>query len=350
MDIREIAKRARVSTATVSRVVNRIPTVNPQMAKRVWNVIEELGYYPNTQARALVSGRSRIFGLIISDITNPFFPEIVQVFEAIAVQRDYEILLSSTGNDPRRMEGAVRRMLERRVEGVAVLTFGMEEALLEDLKVRKVPLVFVDVGPQRPAVSNIRIDYLHGLRQGVQHLAALRHENIAFITGPLRLKSAVARQQAFLRSMEEIGLESDPGLIVEGNHTMEGGMAAFERLLARPVRPTAVMCSNDMTAIGVMRKSHEAKMAIPGDLSVIGFDDIHLAQFVLPPLTTIQMSQAELARLAFNALMADVERQTPAPGGTEYVLKTNLILRESTSLNSPTAPKTSNSHRVGTRE
>ena len=189
MDIKEIAKRAKVSTATVSRVVNRIPTVNAQMAKRVWNVIEELGYYPNTQARALVSGRSRIFGLIISDITNPFFPEIVQVFETIAVQRHYEILLSSTGNDPKRMESAVRRMLERRVEGVAVLTFGMEEALLEGLKVRKVPLVFVDVGPQRPSVSNIRIDYLNGIRQAVQHLAALRHERIAFISGPLRLSA-----------------------------------------------------------------------------------------------------------------------------------------------------------------
>jgi DNA-binding LacI/PurR family transcriptional regulator len=112
------------------------------MAKRVWNVIEELGYYPNTQARALVSGRSRIFGLIISDITNPFFPEIVQVFETIAVQNRYEILLSSTSHDPKRMESSVRRMIERRVEGVAVLTFGMEEPLLEHLHVREVPLVW----------------------------------------------------------------------------------------------------------------------------------------------------------------------------------------------------------------
>jgi LacI family transcriptional regulator len=334
MDIREIAKRARVSTATVSRVVNRVPTVNPQMAKRVWNVIEELGYYPNTQARALVSGRSRIFGLIISDITNPFFPEIVQVFEAIAVQHRYEILLSSTSHDPIRMESSVRRMIERRVEGVAVLTFGMEEPLLEHLHVREVPLVFVDVGPQRPWVSNIKIDYLHGIRQAVQHLAALRHEVIAFISGPLKLRSALARQQAFLRSMREIGIEVDPALMVEGDHTMEGGMAAFAQLLRKPVRPTAVICSNDMTAIGVMRKSNEDQIGIPQDLSVIGFDDIRLAQFVIPPLTTIQMSQAELARLAFDALMADVEREAPAPSGTEYVLKTNLVLRQSTRLNS----------------
>jgi LacI family transcriptional regulator len=332
MNIQEIAKRARVSTATVSRAINRVPTVNPQLAKRVWKVVEELGYYPNTQARALVSGRSRLFGLIVSEITNPFFPEIVQVFETIAVQNDYEILLTSTVNDPKRMESSVRRMIERRVDGVAIMTFGMEDVLLEDLKLRKVPLVFVDVGPARPHVSNIRIDYLHGVRQAVQHLAALRHQKIAFISGPLRLKSAMARNEAFLSSMQEIGLTVDPDLILEGDHTMEGGMEVCAQMLARPNRPTAVLCSNDMTAIGVMRKSHEAGIKLPQDLSVVGFDDIRLAQFVIPPLTTIQMSQSELARLAFNALLAEVGRQIPAPNGTEYVVKTNLVLRGSTGL------------------
>jgi len=332
MDIREIAKRAKVSTATVSRTINRIPTVNPALAKRVWKVVNELGYYPNTQARALVSGRSRIFGLIVSEITNPFFPEIVQVFETIAVQHDYEILLTSTVHDPKLMESSVRRMIERRVDGVAVMTFGMEELLLEDLKVRNVPLVFVDVGPARPRVSNIRIDYLHGIRQAVQHLAALRHERIAFITGPLSLKSAVARKSAFLRSMEEIGLAARPELVIEGDHTLEGGMCALANLLAVPIPPTAVVCSNDMTAIGVMRQSYEEKISIPRDLSVVGFDDIRLAQFVLPPLTSVRMSQSELARLAFHALLADVQRQTPAPNGTEYVMQTSLVLRESTTL------------------
>src|ERR1700716_4368195 len=206
MDLREIARRARVSTATVSRAINHVPTVNPQLAKRVWKVVDELGYFPNTQARALVSGRSRIFGLIVSDITNPFFPEIVHVFEQIALEHNYEILVSSTVHDPERMKISVRRMLEHRVEGVAVMTFGMEESLLDDLKLRKVPLVFVDVGPARPRVSNISIDYLTGIRQAVQHLAALRHERIAFISGPLRLRSADARKNAFLQSMNEIGM------------------------------------------------------------------------------------------------------------------------------------------------
>ena len=334
MTIKQVAKRARVSIATVSRTLHNSASVSPETAERVRRAIKDLDYRPDTSAQTLVSGRSRIFGLIISDIANPFFPEIVQVFERIAVQNHYEILLSSTNHDPKRMELAVRRMLERRVEGVAVLTFGMEEELIEHLHVRKVPVVFVDVGPPRPRVSNIRIDYLHGIRQAVQHLAALRHEKISFISGPLRLKSAVARQQAFLKSMQEIGLPAPANSIVEGDHTLEGGMRAFSNLAAQSERPTAVICSNDMTAIGVMRKSHESKVAIPGNLSVIGFDDIRLAQFMIPPLTTIQMSQSEIARLAFDALMADVQRESPAPNGTEYILRTNLVLRESTQLNS----------------
>ena len=121
-------------------------------------------------------------------------------------------------------------------------------------------------------------------------------------------------------------------LIVEGSHTIEGGITAFAKLLDGPTRPTAVLCSNDMTAMGVMRKAYEEGIRIPADLSVIGFDDIRLAQFVLPALTTVQMSQAELARLAFNALLTELQRDAPSPTGTEYILRTHLVLRESTRL------------------
>lgn len=332
MDIREIARRAKVSTATVSRAINRIPTVDPQLAKRVWKIVDELGYYPNTQARALVSGKSRIFGLVVSEITNPFFPQIVQTFEDLAVQNNYEILLTSTVHDPKRMESSVRRMIERRVDGVAILTFGMEESLIEDLRFRKVPLVFVDVGPDVPGVTNIRINYQNGIRQAVQHLAALRHTRIAFVSGPLHLKSALARREAFIRSMHEIGLEVAPELIVVGDHTMEGGMRALAELMGLRRRPTAVLCSNDMTAIGVMRQAYEFAIAIPQDLSVVGFDDIRLSEFMIPPLTTVQMSQTELARIAFHALMNDIARESPSHGKSEYQLSTNLVLRRSTTL------------------
>ncbi|HKW89189.1 MAG TPA: LacI family DNA-binding transcriptional regulator [Candidatus Acidoferrales bacterium] len=337
LSIHEVARRAKVSIATVSRTINGVPSVAPQLSRRVWKVVEELGYYPNTQARALVSGRSRIFGLIVTEITNPFFPEIVQGFEDVAVQNNYEILTGSTVHDPKRLAHSVRRMIERRVDGVAVVTFGMEEALFEDLKSRNIPLVFIDVGPSLPRVSNIRIDYLHGIRQAVQHLGALRHQRIAFISGPLAFKTAVARQRAFLQSMEEIGLRVDPEFLIEGTHTMEGGIDAMKKILAVPKRPTAVVCSNDMTAIGVMRQSYEAGIRIPHELSVIGFDDIRIAQFMTPPLTTVRMSQSEIARMAFQALLAEVNRKAPSPEGTEFVLRTSLVLRDSTAL----APKSS---------
>lgn len=325
-----------MSTATASRALNHVPSVDPQLAKRVWKVVDELGYYPNSQARALVSGKSRIFGLIVSELTNPFSPEVVQAFEDIAVQHNYEILLTSTVHDPKRMKMAVRRMIERRVDGVAILTFGMEESLIADLRLRKVPLVFVDAGPDTPGVSNIRIDYQHGIRQAVQHVAALRHQHIAFVSGPMHLKSAVARRTAFEDCMREIGLQIRTEMIIIGDHTMEGGMRAFEELHRLPTPPTAVLCSNDMTAIGIMREAYECGLTVPSDMSVVGFDDIRLAQFMIPPLTSVQMSQTELAKLAFQALLNAAEPEVSKR--REYAMTTNLVLRRSTALAPSAAP------------
>ena len=332
MNIREIAKRANVSISTVSRTINRHQTVDPKLAKRVWKVIEEIGYYPNTQARALVSGKSRILGLIVSEITNPFFPEVVQSFENTAVANGYEILVTSTVHEPKRMELAVRRMIERRVDGVAVLTFGFEETLTADLRYRKIPLVFVDVGPLVPGVANIRINYMNGIRQAVQHIAALRHERIAFVTGPLTLKSAIARRECFERSMQEIGLHVAPEYIVEADHTLEGGMRAFAGIAELGERPTALFCSNDMTAIGVMREAYEYGISVPREISVVGFDNIRLCEFTTPPLTTVEMSQVGLAQLAFRALVEELEGTEAAAAPREYTLTTDLVLRRSTAI------------------
>lgn len=327
MDIRTVAERANVSIATVSRTINRIPTVNSKMAKRVWDAINELGYFPNTQARALVSGRSGLFGLVVSEITNPFFPELIQGFEDVAVENGYEILVSSTNYEPRRMELCIRRMLERKAEGVAVMTFGIEQPLFAQLADRNVPLVFVDAGPDSPGVSLLKIDYHQGIRQGVQHLAALGHRKLAFISGPPELHSAKSRVIAFSQSLAECGIPLDPDWVVAGDHTLEGGIIAMEKILAGPRRPTAVMCSNDMTALGVLHKAYRAGLTVPHDLSVIGFDDIHMARVMIPPLTSIQMSRIELARAAVTALRAHVEG-TPHERDTR--IGTHLVVREST--------------------
>jgi DNA-binding LacI/PurR family transcriptional regulator len=328
MDIRAVAELANVSIATVSRTFNRSSTVSPKLAKRVWAAIGKLDYFPNSQARALVSGRSRLLGLIVSDITNPFFPELIRGFEDIAVEHGYEILIGSTNDDSRRMSLCIRRMLERRAEGIAVLTFGAEKPLLEQLSGRKVPLVFVDVGQERPGISLLRVDYLHGVRQGVQHLAVLGHRKIAFISGPRDLHSAQSRQTAFIRALEECGIKSTPLWMVEGDHTMEGGSRAMHRLLQLSHPPTAVMCSNDMTAIGVLHQVYRAGLRVPEDLSVIGFDDIRIAQVTIPPLTTIQMSCLELARAAVTALRAHVEDNGEPK--RSYEIDTHLVVREST--------------------
>ena len=330
-DIHTIARLANVSIATVSRTINRVPTVNPKIAKRVWEVIEQLDYFPNTQARALVSGRSRILGLIVSEITNPFFPELIQGFEDIAVEHGYEILVSSTNYDPKRMSQCIRRMLERKVDGVAVMTFGIEEPLLDQLAQRKIPLVFIDAGPDRPGISLLKVDYHHGIRQGVQHLAALGHRNIAFVTGPMNLHSAQSRKAAFSASLRECGIAPNPAWIFEGDHTLEGGIRAMERLLAADTIPTAVMCSNDMTAIGVLHQVYRAGLRVPDDISVIGFDDIHIATVTIPPLTTVEMSRFEIARAAVTALRAQLEGPGTAVVQREYAIGTQLIVRESTS-------------------
>lgn len=326
-DIRDVAKRARVSQATASRALNRVPTVAPHLAARVWKAAEELHYLPNIQARALVSGKSRMLGLIVSEITNPFFPELIQQFEAAAVENGYEVLIASTNYDPVQMVTCTRRILERKVDGLAVMTFGLERPIVEELARRNLPMVFMDSGPQLPHISSLAVDYRSGIREGVEHLAALGHRDLAFVSGPLRLLSASSRHSAFLEAVRGAGLTAKKEWLLEGDHTLEGGKAALETLLKCKQLPTAIMCSNDMTAIGVLHALHERQLRVPQDFSVIGFDDVHMARFMLPPLTSIQMSCRTIARAAVRALREHIE----ATSVTEAApIQTRLIVRRTT--------------------
>ncbi len=338
VSIRDVARRARVSIATVSRAVNRVSSVDPELAKRVWKAVEETGYVPNTQARALVSGRSHLIGLIVSEITNPFFPELVQEFENLAVPQGYEVMVGSTNYDPGKTESLIRRMLQRNVDGVAVMTFGVEEELVRRLVEREFPLVFVDAGPDLPNIRVLKVNYAGGIREAVQHLAALGHRSIAFITGPLQMRSVVARRDAFLTSMAELGIEVPAEHVAIGAHTMESGMAAMEQLAALPELPTAVVCSNDMTAIGALHALERTTHSVPKEISVVGFDDIHLAQFMLPPLTTVRMSCKDLAAAAVEALRAGIEPEHPKAGVKEWQIPTRLVVRQSSTFPRGTLP------------
>ena len=332
MSIRDVAKRARVSIATVSRTINRPETVDPQTADRVRKAVHELNYFPNSQARGLVSGRSRILGLIVSDITNPFFPELVKGFEDVAIRHGYETLVSSTNYDSARTALCVRRMLERNVEGVAIMTSEMEKPLVDQLAHRKIPSVFLDVGSIHEFMSNIQVDYAAGISQAVRHLLELGHSRIGFISGPLSLKSARVRRTAFLKCLAGSRILDEKDLVREGDHTIDGGLEAMSRLLELKRPPTAVLASNDLTAIGAMRAIRRRGWRVPGDISIIGFDDIHFAKFTEPPLTTVALSRWDLAEKAIRALIKHIEPLNSGRGtrGDEYTITPALVVREST--------------------
>jgi LacI family transcriptional regulator len=327
VDIRAVAKRAGVSIATVSRAMNGITTVDAELAKRVMRAAEELNYTPNTQARALVSGRSGMIGLIVSEITNPFFPELIQSFEDSAVKRGYEILIGSTNYSAERMMQCVRRMVERMVEGVAVMTFGMDEDLVQQMVERGIPVVSIGPKNSLEGASSLQVDFRRGLHEAVQHLAVIGHRKIAFISGPLSLDSARQRQKAFQEAMSSISTPVPPQFVIEGDHTMEGGFAGAEKLLSLKEKPTAIVCSNDMTAIGVLHAVSGRGLKVPDDISIIGFDDIHMAQFTVPPLTTIRMACSDLATAALDALLHDTAEPMRKFEATRMI-PTRLIVRQ----------------------
>ena len=327
MNIKEVAKRANVSTATVSRTINNSPKVNPETAARVREAIEALNFYPNTHARTLVSGRSRMLGLIISDITNPFFPELVKSFEDQAVQRNQEVIIGNTDYNPKRMAGCIRRMLERKVDGVAILTSETDPELLAELTRRNIPTVLMDNPRTGPRSATIRIDYAQGIQEALQHLFDLNHREIAFIAGPLELQSARTRYDAFISGMKARGIAIKAGAIEEGNHRIEGGFAAMQNLLKLPERPTAVIASNDLTAIGALDAIHQAGLKVPGDISLVGFDDISFAHLTQPRLTTVLLSRTEIATTAFEALQQLIGNEE---NQAEFVIPARLVTRAST--------------------
>jgi LacI family transcriptional regulator len=329
-DIRAVAAMAKVSIATVSRTINGSPLVSDRLTKRVWHAIEQLNYFPNSHARSLVSGRSRIFGIIVENITNPFFPELIQCFEEIAVAHGYEILVSSSNSDPAVLTTCVRRMIERKVEGVAMLTFGEEEPVLDQLSFHDIPLVLAEFRLDDPKTSTILLDYATGIRAAIDHLVELGHSKIAFLAGPHKIHSAMTRENDFRTAMEAVGLPVQKKWVVECDHTLKGGVAGFDRLQALAAGPTAILCSNDMTAIGVLRAAYLKGLRVPHDLSVIGLDDIDFAEFTLPPLTTIRLSRGDLARAAFEALRQQAEESSTANIHREFLVSTSLVLRGST--------------------
>lgn len=329
MNIREIARRARVSHSTVSRVINGVDTVDPRLARRVQAIIQEVGYRPNFQARALACGRSRTVGLIVSELPggNPFFSEIILYFERAAVERGYEVLISFADTETRPDHVAVcaARMHERQVEGIAALTFGMEDQLAN--AAIDVPLVYAGADHVLRGVRNVRIGFIPGFRDAIKHLVDFGHQRIGYLSGRMSWSSMRTRFESFRKAMKLAGVTFDKDLVADCDHTWEGGALGMGSLLSLPKPPTAVLCCNDVAAVGALKTLAAKGLQAGRGIALIGLDDLMICQFTQPPLTTIQLSPRELAALTFRALIEEIEH-TPEKTNLEY--KTRFVLREST--------------------
>jgi LacI family transcriptional regulator len=326
--IKDVARVAGVSTATVSHVVNNTRAVSAETREKVMRAIESCNYYPNTHARSLASGRSHTLGLLVSDIANPFFPELVKSIEQVAFEKGYDVILSNTDYNDERTLNYVRRFIERKVAGVALMTSELDKGLIDELARCHVPVVFLDIGSAGVCMSNLLVDYGAGIEEAIKHLVGLGHRNIAYVGGPAHLSSAAKRLEAFRRSMACQLPEVMSPLIYESDFRLEGGRRAARQMLGSSELPTAIVVANDMMALGVMQECRERGLRVPDDLSIVGFDDIAFAALSNPPLTTVRLPRAELGRKAVEALLAtigDSDRQ-----GVEINIATYLVLRDST--------------------
>ena len=325
VSIKDVAARAAVSIATVSHVLNGTRVTRPRTRDRVMAAVRELGYSQNQAARNLARGTSSILGLIISDVRNPFFPEITAAFQDQAIAHQMDAIMLNTNYDAQRTLDSVRRLMGLQVPGVAIFTSQIEPSIVDILAERHVAAVYLDLGKVSHAVSNIVLDYEGGIAKALEHLTGLGHRRIGYIGGPGKLLSVQRRKHAFIDNAKRLGL--DTSHVNECDFSVKGGYSACAELFrGQPI--TAVVAGNDVTAIGVLHCAYDASLRVPEELSVVGFDDILFAEYTQPALTTVAVPRAEIGKTAFEALwtmLADPELK-----GREYRLGTHLVTRQST--------------------
>lgn len=322
----DVAERARVSITTVSHVLNGTRAVAEDTRRRVLEAIDDLKYYKNAPARLLARGHSDSFGLIISDIENPFFPELIKSFERACLEKNLEVILCSTNYDPRQARSAVRRMIEAKAQGVAVMTSQLGPEQIAELAESETPVILLDCPPVRRGRSNVKIDYTQGAREAIGHLRSLGHREIAVVSGPRDRVSANAYTAALAEAAHEMTICVRE--VIEGNNRPESGIAAVRQLLDGGRMPGAIVCGNDQMAFGAMRAVFEAGLRMPEDVSIVGADDIAFARFSHPPLTTVRIPRDELGKMAFDALQRMVKSKRRA--GAESVVASHLVIRQST--------------------
>ena len=326
----DVAKLAGVSPATVSRVLSKSPYISAKTVKRVLAAVDELHYHRNVHARRLAIGKSDLFGLVISEIVNPFFSEIIRGFQSAAWDQGFDVLLLNTEYDDKRTEAVIQKMIENDVRGVAIITSSLDDKMITSLTKEGIGVVVCNLMPVDRLTSSIRINYERGLQQAIEHVASLGHRRAAVIAGPPTNKTAARIRQALVSGLRLRGL--DPNPITHSTYHVDAAVSAVQVIRAAKAKPTVIFCGSDLIAMGAMLALEEEGIEVPRDISVVGIDDIPFASLTPASLTTIGVPREQLGVTAFQALekMLKLKRQK----GAEYVLETELVIRKSTAVSS----------------
>ncbi|WED24519.1 substrate-binding domain-containing protein [Vibrio sp. JC009] len=332
--MKDIAKLAGVSTSTVSHVINQSRFVSEEISERVQQAARELNYSPSALARSLKMNRTRTIGLIVTTSTNPFFGEVVKGVERRCYQQNYNLILCNTEGDEERMKSSISTLLEKRVDGLLLLCSTLEGQYLDVFdRYPDVPTVVMDWGETHFPSDKIKDNSQLGGYMAGKYLIEHGHRDIACITGPLGRHQAQIRYEGFKSAMGDSEIEIRQEWVIESNFECDGGYDAFNQLYERcgesKQLPTAIFACNDMMAMGVINAANEKGIKIPEQISVIGYDDIAISRFMVPPLTTIHQPKYRLGRAAVDTLLQRIEDKEAQP--RQIQLEPELVIRDSVS-------------------
>lgn len=326
--MKDIARLAGVSTSTVSHVINQTRFVSEAIAQRVNAAAKELNYTPSALARSLKMNRTKTLGMLVTTSMNPFFGEVVKGVERSCYFHGYNLILCNTEGDNERMRASIDTLLQKRVDGLMLMCTAAEgESLTEFERYPDIPVVVMDWGPTVATSDKILDNSFQGGYLATQYLIERGHQQIGCITGPLSQYQAQSRYHGFQQALKEAQLDENKAWVIESNFECEGGYAAMQQLLELSQLPTALFVGNDMMAMGMISAANEAEIKIPEQLSLIGYDDIRIAQFMTPPLTTIHQPKYRLGKAAVEALL--VKLQNPQSEPQIIQLEPTLVERKS---------------------
>lgn len=308
--IKDVASKAGVSISTVSHVLNSTRFVAEATKERVFQAIKELNYAPSAVARSLKVNRTRTMGMLVTTSTNPFFAEVIRGVEESCAAQGYTLILSNSGGEPERQQASLKMLIEKRVDGILVMLSEDASDVYKLLGTHpELPQVIMEWGDTQGDIYRIQDNAEQGGYLATKHLIDKGHKDIGCITGPANKSLTVERLSGFRRAMAEAGLNINEDWLLEGDFEPEGGFAAMQSLLKQRQRPTGLFVFSDPMALGAISAAHVAGLHVPDDLSVIGYDDVPMANFFSPPLTTIHQPKYRLGQKAAAILLAKVNKE-----------------------------------------